>query len=94
MCHPGCAHGECTAPYTCTCEIGWFGRQPEAYRNEWLVYAYDWVRKTDPNGFFQLPLRRFEHYSASMSPPKGKRQEETIKAIWAGLDRAEPPRGD
>jgi hypothetical protein len=68
-------------------EIGWFGKQPEAYRNEWLQYAYQWVRKTDPNGFFQLPLRRFEHYTASMTPPKGMRQEETIKAIWATSDQ-------
>jgi hypothetical protein len=64
-------------------EIGWFIKQPEAYRNEWLEYAYQWVRETDPNGFFQLPLRRFEHYTASMTPPKGQRQEGTIKAIWA-----------
>ncbi len=68
-------------------EIGWFSNQPEAYRNEWLEYAYKWVRKTDPNGFFQLPLRRFEHYTASMTPPDGRRQEETIKAIWAASDR-------
>lgn len=67
-------------------EIGWFGKQPEAYRNQWLEYAYAWVRKTDANGFFQLPMRRFEHYSASMMPPKGQRQEETIKAIWAALN--------
>ena len=66
-------------------EINWFRKQPEAYRNEWLRYAYEWVRKTDPNGYFQLPLRRFEHYSASMTGPRGMRQEETIKAIWAGI---------
>ncbi len=64
-------------------EITWFSKQPEAYRNEWLRYAYRWVRETDPNGYFQLPLRRFEHYSASMTPPHGQRQEETIQAIWA-----------
>jgi len=63
-------------------EINWFIKQPENYRNEWLEYAYDWVRKTDPNGYFQLPLRRFEHYSASMNAPKGMRQEKTIKGIW------------
>ena len=39
------------------------------------------------NGFFQLPLRRFKHYTASMTSPRGMRQEETIKAIWADLDR-------
>ena len=69
-------------------EINWFMKQPEDYRTEWLRSAYQWVRETDPNGFFQLPLRRFQHYSASMTPPRGMRQEETIKAIWAGLDRS------
>ena len=69
-------------------EINWFMKQPEGYRNDWLRYAYRWVRKNDPNGFFQLPLRRFEHYSASMNPPRGKRQEETIKAIWAEIREA------
>ena len=66
-------------------EINWFVRQPEGYRNQWLHYAYSWVRKNDPNGFFQLPLRRFEHYSASMNSPRGMRQEETIKSIWSGI---------
>jgi|TARA_B100001250_G_scaffold401668_1_gene413831 hypothetical protein len=66
-------------------EINWFINQPESYRNEWLEYAYSWVRENDPNGYFQLPLRRFEHYSASMSSPKGKRQEEVIKKIWMNL---------
>ena len=68
-------------------EINWFIKQPEDYRNEWLEYAYDWVRETDPNGYFQLPLRRFEHYSASMNPPKGMRQEQTIKRIWDRSDK-------
>jgi hypothetical protein len=31
-------------------EITWFAHQPEGYRAEWLRYARDWVRKTDPNG--------------------------------------------
>ena len=68
-------------------EINWFIKQPEEYRNEWLRYAYCWVRENDANGFFQLPLRRFEHYSASMTPPQGMRQEETIKAIWAEMEQ-------
>jgi hypothetical protein len=68
-------------------EINWFIKQPEDYRNEWLEYAYDWVRETDSNGYFQLPLRRFEHYSASMNPRKGMRQEQTIKRIWDRSDK-------
>ena len=67
-------------------EINWFIKQPENYRNEWLKYAYEWVRKTDKNGYFQLPLRRFEHYSASMMTKKGMRQEDTIKGIWENAD--------
>ena len=66
-------------------EINWFINQPESYRNEWLKYAYNWVRENDSNGYFQLPLRRFEHYSASMTPSRGQRQEETIRKIWARL---------
>lgn len=66
-------------------EINWFINQPESYRNEWLEYAYRWVRENDPNGYFQLPLRRFQHYSASMHDPKGKRQEKTIKKIWRSI---------
>ncbi len=68
-------------------EIGWFMKQPEKYRNEWLKYAYNWVRKTDPNGFFQLPLRRFQHYTASMESAKGQRQESSIKVIWASTEK-------
>ncbi len=67
-------------------EINWFIKQPETYRNKWLRYAYNWVRENDCNGYFQLPLRRFEHYSASMTAPKGQRQEETIKKIWCDLN--------
>ena len=66
-------------------EINWFMKQPEAYRNEWLRYAYQWVRENDSNGYFQLPLRRFEHYSASMNGPHGMRQEATIKSIWTDI---------
>ena len=29
-------------------EITWFAQQSEDYRNEWLRYAQDWVRRTDP----------------------------------------------
>jgi len=68
-------------------EINWFINQSESYRNKWLEYAYKWVRENDSNGYFQLPLRRFQHYSASMVGPKGKRQEDTIKRIWLNLSK-------
>ncbi len=79
-------------------EISWFARQPESYRNEWLWYVWDWVRKNDPNGYVQFCCSRVLHdpvitpdgkkiywYFANMkSPacPDGFSQEETIKAIW------------
>ena len=36
-------------------EITWFSHQPEAYRNEWLRYAWDWLKKNDPNAFLEMP---------------------------------------
>jgi hypothetical protein len=39
-------------------EVAWFAHQPEEYRNEWLQYAWDWVRQNDPNGWVQFVTRR------------------------------------
>lgn len=39
-------------------EITWFSLQDENYRNEWLEYAWNWVRENDPNGWVQFPTRR------------------------------------
>jgi hypothetical protein len=36
-------------------EISWFAQQPEAYRNEWLRYATNWLKENDPNGFLEMP---------------------------------------
>ena len=36
-------------------EITWFAQQPEAYRNEWLRYAWQWLKDTDPNGHLEMP---------------------------------------
>jgi hypothetical protein len=75
-------------------EISWFAHQDEAYRNQWLRYAWDWVREHDHNGFLQMPGSRILHapvdghgwYYAntrSVAVPRGFNQEETIKAIWS-----------
>ncbi|WP_210405677.1 hypothetical protein [Paludisphaera borealis] len=75
-------------------EITWFAHLTEKDRNEWLRYAWDWVRKTDPNGFLQMPGSRTLrsplddqrwYFANTPSPavPKGYGQEETIRAIWA-----------
>jgi hypothetical protein len=75
-------------------EISWFAHQDETYRNQWLRYAWDWVREHDANGYFQMPGSRILHapvdgqwwYYAntrSEAVPQGFGQEQTIKAIWA-----------
>jgi hypothetical protein len=80
-------------------EITWFAQQSEAYRNDWLRYAWDWVRKTDTNAWLQMPgSRTLAHpvgakrwyYANRPGPatPDGFNQEDTLGAIWA----ANPPR--
>lgn len=76
-------------------EITWFARQSEAYRNDWLHYANDWVREHDPNGWLQMPAQRclvdnvdgtrwYHGNTRSENAPHGFGQEEAIKAIWNG----------
>lgn len=75
-------------------EICWFAHQPADYRNFWLKYAWDWVRRHDPNGYLQMPGSRtlanpvgkniwYWANTPSKAVPAGFGQEETIKAIWA-----------
>jgi hypothetical protein len=79
-------------------EITWFSHQPEAYRNEWLHYAWKWLKDTDPDGFLQMPggrmltngpaapdgtkLKWYFSNAKSAANPAGFGQEATIKAIW------------
>ena len=74
-------------------EISWFANQSRAYRAQWLRYAWNWVRKTDPNGYLEMPGARTESsplnhrtwYSAndpSPADPDGLGDEDTILAIW------------
>ena len=74
-------------------EITWFAHQNKQYRADWLKYAWDWVRQTDPNGFLQMPGSRTAtspdtrwYFANNPSPavPSGLADEEAIKAIWAG----------
>jgi alpha-L-fucosidase 2 len=75
-------------------EITWFAHQSPGYRGRWLRYAWDWVRKTDPNGQLQMPGsrtmaspldRKRWYYANTACPavPEGYGDEETIRAIWA-----------
>ena len=72
-------------------EITWFALQPEDYRNEFLEYAHDWIRKVDPNGYLQMPgsrvitgvsTNRFRANAKSPLCPEGTNIEETIKMLW------------
>jgi len=75
-------------------EITWFSQQPENYRNEWLRYAWRWVREHDAEGYVQMPGMRclagaangkrwYDVNHPSAATPNGFGQEEAIRAIWA-----------
>ena len=64
------------------------------YRAAWLRYAWDWVRKTDPDGYLQMPgsrtvrsprdgMRWYHANAPSPAVPTGLGDEEAIRAIWA-----------
>ena len=76
-------------------EITWFAHQSQTYRAEWLRYAWDWVRTTDPNGYLEMPGARtmqspldqrkwYSANAASAAVPDGLGDEDAIRAIWAG----------
>jgi hypothetical protein len=79
-------------------EITWFSQQPEDYRNQWLRYAWSWVREHDPAGYVQMPGHRclagaangkrwYDVNQPSPATPNGFGQEETIRAIWTADGR-------
>jgi hypothetical protein len=74
-------------------EITWFAHQSKEYRHQWLHYAWDWVRRTDPNGYVEMPgsrtlaspLDHMKWYHAnnpSPAVPNGFGDEDTIRSIW------------
>jgi hypothetical protein len=87
-------------------EITWFSQQPEDYRNQWLGYAFRWIREHDPAGYLQMPgirclsgatngKRWYYVNKTSEAMPDGFSQEEAIRDIWAN-DSPDPvtkPRG-
>ncbi len=75
-------------------EITWFAHQSQDYRSRWLQYARDWVQRTDPSGFLQMPGSRtlrsplddkkwYFANTPSAAVPNGFGDEEAIRAIWA-----------
>jgi hypothetical protein len=84
-------------------EITWFSQQPENQRNEWLRYAWSWVRANDRDGYLQMPGARCLSGAAdgqrwyrvnrrSAAAPNGFGQEDTIRAIWQADAVAESER--
>ena len=74
-------------------EISWLSLQPEEYRNEFIEYAWQWVKETDPNGHLQMPGCRmitcpnesngsYRANTCSDDCPIGYSQEEIIKVLW------------
>jgi hypothetical protein len=81
-------------------EITWFAHQSREYRAGWLRYARDWVRKTDPNGYLQMPGSRTMrsprdgkrwYYANDPSPsvPDGLGDEEAIRSLWTDESASE-----
>ena len=77
-------------------EITWFAHQSKEYRSKWLQYAWNWVRRTDPSGYLEMPGSRtmispLDHrrwyYANAPGPavPDGLGDEEAIRAIWKGV---------
>jgi hypothetical protein len=82
-------------------EISWFAHQGRTYRSDWLRYAWDWVRRTDSNGYLQMPGsrtvrspldKRRWYYANNPSPavPDGLGDEAAIRAIWAADQAGKP----
>ncbi|GGA67214.1 hypothetical protein GCM10011507_18430 [Edaphobacter acidisoli] len=74
-------------------EISWFAAQSKEYREKWLRYAWNWIRKTDPNGYLEMPGSRTEtsplnHHrwyyanAPSAASPDGLDDEVAICSIW------------
>jgi hypothetical protein len=69
-------------------EITWFAHQPEAYRNQWLRYAWNWLKQNDPNGFLEMPGFRMLT-NGPADPENGRR----IATYIADTESAACPRG-
>lgn len=76
-------------------EITWFAHQKKDYRHYWLKYAWNWIKKTDPNGHLQMPggrgcavndpqdkIRWYYANNPGPSMSEGFGDEEVIRSIW------------
>jgi hypothetical protein len=85
-------------------EITWFAHQSQQYRSNWLQYAWDWVRRTDPNGHLEMPgsrttrsprdnLRWYYANRPTSAVPEGLGDEDAIRAIWSADQTGESAGG-
>ncbi|HLX91029.1 MAG TPA: hypothetical protein VKR32_05070 [Puia sp.] len=74
-------------------EISWFAHQSKSYRENWLRYAINWIKKIDPNAFLEMPGSRMVsspldhkkwYYANSPSAkiPDGSGDEDAIGSLW------------
>jgi hypothetical protein len=74
-------------------EISWFVHQSQQYRSNWLSYAWTWVRRTDPQGYLQMPgsrtvrspldnMRWYHANDPSPAVPNGLGDEAAIRSVW------------
>ncbi len=75
-------------------EITWFALLPEQERNEWLRYAWKWLRDTDPIGHLEMHGSRILRPGSRELPqwywanarseacPVGFNTEATIRELW------------
>jgi hypothetical protein len=68
-------------------EITWFALTPENERNDWLRYAWKWVKDTDPNGHLQMPGSRVLHPVFLMDPAGIGRTREATPAQTDPIQR-------
>jgi hypothetical protein len=79
-------------------EITWIAVLPEAERNDWIRYAFIWIKEHDPVAHLEMPGSRvitpgaaggsigrwYWANNRSEACPNGWGTEETIKSIWSG----------
>lgn len=69
-------------------EITWLSHQPEAYRNQWLRYAWNWLKEHDRDGFLQMPGGRMLTNGPSAPDGSGK-----LRWYFANTKSAAFPQG-
>ena len=75
-------------------EISWFSLLSPEEQKKWLEYAYTWVKKTDSDGYLQMPVCRvvsngkdpvhkYKAHIKSEVCPGGTGLEAKIKELWS-----------